>query len=108
MSLEEFKRRLRGFRTAKIKDFDEYLFNWLRIGVEEAQRPSELGRMHGQITGQSLSPLMTAREAKGCADHYTGNMYSDNDMTARSMLVSTVWHDILDERVVSEVVSGGV
>ncbi len=88
MSVDEFKRRLQGFRTATKKDFDEYLLNWLRGGVEEAQRLPELGRMHKQITGQPLSPQETATEAKGYADYSTGNMYSGNDMTARSMLAA--------------------
>ncbi|MCL6325697.1 DUF3258 domain-containing protein [Pectobacterium polaris] len=85
MSVDEFKRRLHGFRVATKKDFDEYLINWLKGGLEEAQRLPELGRYHKQITGEPLSPLDTANEARGYANSHMGHMYNGNDISARMM-----------------------
>ncbi|EPN8276002.1 tyrosine-type recombinase/integrase [Enterobacter hormaechei] len=88
MSLDEFKLHLQGFRDATKKDFDEYLLNWLRGGLEEAKRLPELGRYHKEITGDPLSPPDTANEARGYANHYLGKMYSGEDMTAQMMVAA--------------------
>ena len=85
MSLDEFKLHLQGFRDATKKDFDEYLLNWLRGGLEEAKRLPELGRYHKEITGEPLSPPDTANEAQGYANSYMGHMYNGNDISARMM-----------------------
>lgn len=86
MSVEVFKLRLQGFRDATKKEFDEYLLNWLRGGLEEAKRLPELGRYHKEITGEPLSPPDTANEAQGYANHHLDKMYSGDDMTARMMI----------------------
>lgn len=88
MSLEEFKQKMQGYRNATKKDFDEYLLNWLRGGLEEAKRLPELGRYHKEITGDPLSPPDTANEARGYANHYLGKMYSGEDMTAQMMVAA--------------------
>ncbi|WP_407206722.1 tyrosine-type recombinase/integrase [Citrobacter sedlakii] len=88
MSVEVFKLRLQGFRDATKKDFDEYLLNWLRGGLEEAKRLPELGRYHKEITGQPLSPPDTANEAQGYANHHLDKMYSGDDMTAQMMIAA--------------------
>ncbi|ELY7524876.1 DUF3258 domain-containing protein [Cronobacter sakazakii] len=88
MSLEEFKQKMLGYRNATKKDFDEYLLNWLRGGLEEAKRLPELGRYHKEITGEPLSPPDTANEARGYANHYLGKMYSGEDMTAQMMVAA--------------------
>ncbi|XHF53301.1 MAG: hypothetical protein PIK35_11250 [Enterobacter roggenkampii] len=88
MSLEEFKQKMQGYRNATKKDFDEYLLNWLRGGLEEAKRLPELGRYHKEITGEPLSPLDTAKEARGYAKHYLGRMYNGEDMTAQMMIAA--------------------
>ncbi|TCB98238.1 DUF3258 domain-containing protein [Kosakonia quasisacchari] len=88
MSVEVFKLRLQGFRDATKKDFDEYLLNWLRGGLEEAKRLPELGRYHKEITGEPLSPPDTANEAQGYANHHLDKMYSGDDMTARMMIAA--------------------
>lgn len=85
MSLEEFKLKIQGYRAATKQDFDEYLLNWLKGGLEEAERLPELGRHHKQITGEPLSPLDTANEAQGYANSHLGNMYNGNDFSARMM-----------------------
>ena len=85
MSLEEFKYKMQGYRAATKKDFDEYLLNWLKGGLEEAKRLPELGRYHKQITGEPLSPLDTANKAQGYANSYMGHMYNGNDISARMM-----------------------
>ncbi|WP_260471605.1 tyrosine-type recombinase/integrase [Enterobacter ludwigii] len=88
MSLEEFKQKMLGYRNATKKDFDEYLLNWLRGGLEEAKRLPELGRYHKEITGEPLSPSDTANEARRYANHYLGKMYSGEDMTAQMMVAA--------------------
>ncbi|MEJ8325439.1 tyrosine-type recombinase/integrase [Kosakonia sacchari] len=88
MSVEVFKLRLQGFRDATKKDFDEYLLNWLRGGLEEAKRLPELGRYHKEITGEPLSPPDTANEAQGYANHHLDKMYSGDDMTAQMMIAA--------------------
>ena len=85
MSLEEFKCKIQGYRTATKQDFDEYVLNWLKGGHEEAKRLPELGRYHKQITGEPLSPLDTANEAQGYANYHMGHMYNGNDFSARIM-----------------------
>ncbi|MDM3066127.1 tyrosine-type recombinase/integrase [Citrobacter sp. CK180] len=85
MSPEEFKLKIQGYRAATKQDFDEYLLNWLKGGLEEAKRLPELGRYHKQITGAPLSPLDTANEAQGYANSHLGNMYNGNDFSARMM-----------------------
>ncbi len=85
MSLEEFKHKMQGYRAATKQDFDEYLLNWLKGGLEEAKRLPELGRYHKQITGEPLSPLDTVNEAQGYANSYMGHMYNGNDISARMM-----------------------
>ncbi|WP_264650500.1 tyrosine-type recombinase/integrase [Candidatus Symbiopectobacterium sp. NZEC151] len=83
MSLEEFKHKMQGYRAATKQDFDEYLLNWLKGGIEEAKRLPELGRYHKQITGEPLSPLDTAKEARGYASHHLSNMYNGDNFSAR-------------------------
>lgn len=85
MSLEEFKHKMQGYRAATKQDFDEYLLNWLKGGLQEAKRLPELGRYHKQITGEPLSPSDTANEARGYANSYMGHMYNGNDISARMM-----------------------
>ena len=88
MSVDEFKRRLQGFRVATKKDFDEYLLNWLRNGFEEAKRLPELGRYHKAISDEPLSRQVTADEAKGYSNHFIESMCSGNEMSTRMMLAT--------------------
>lgn len=88
MQVDEFKSRLKGFRTATKKDFDEYLLNWLQSGVDEAKRLPELGRYQKLMTDSPISPQVSAEEARGYSNHYLGNMYNGNDMSARMMIAA--------------------
>lgn len=88
MQVDEFKSRLKGFRTATKKDFDEYLLNWLQSGVDEAKRLPELGRYQKLMTDSPISPHVSAEEARGYSNHYLGNMYNGNDMSARMMIAA--------------------
>ncbi|MFK3596620.1 tyrosine-type recombinase/integrase [Klebsiella pneumoniae] len=89
LSVEQFKMHIDGFREATQRDFDTYLLDWLRMGVEEAKRMPELGRIQRQIDSQStISPAATVTEAKGRADIHLNRVYNGDDSTARMMLAA--------------------
>lgn len=54
LSVEQCKMHIDGFREATQRDFDTYLLDWLRMGVEEAKRMPELGRMQRKIDPDTL------------------------------------------------------
>ena len=89
LSVEQFKMHIDGFREATQRDFDTYLLDWLRMGVEEAKRMPELGRAQRQIDSQStISPAATVTEAKGRADIHLNRVYSGDDSSARMLLAT--------------------
>lgn len=89
LSVEQFKMHIDGFREATQRDFDTYLLDWLRMGVEEAKRMPELGRIQRQIDSQStISPTASVTEAKGRADIHLNRVYNGDDSTARMMLAA--------------------
>ncbi|EPY3938759.1 tyrosine-type recombinase/integrase [Klebsiella pneumoniae] len=89
LSVEQFKMHIDGFREATQRDFDTYLLDWLRMGVEEAQRMPDLGRFQRKIDSENaISPAATVTEAKGRADLHLNRVYSGDDSTARMMLAA--------------------
>ncbi|WP_430673184.1 hypothetical protein [Klebsiella aerogenes] len=89
LSVEQFKMHIDGFREATQRDFDTYLLDWLRMGVEEAQRMPDLGRFQRKINSETaISPAPTVTEAKGRADLHLNRVYSGDDSTARMMLAA--------------------
>lgn len=78
-----------GFREATQRDFDTYLLDWLRMGVDEVKRTPELGRVQRKIyPDSSISPTASVTEAKGRADVHLNRVYSGDDSTARMMLAA--------------------
>ncbi|KHT08551.1 recombinase XerC [Pectobacterium brasiliense] len=91
LSVEQFKMHIDGFREATQRDFDTYLLDWLRMGVDEAKRMPELGRLQRQIDSDvAISPTASVTEAKGRADVHLNRVYSGDDSTAR-MLLATLY-----------------
>lgn len=89
LSVEQFKMHIDGFREATQRDFDTYLLDWLRMGVEEAQRMPGLGRFQRKIDFENaISPAATVTKAKGRADLHLNRVYSGDDSTARMMLAA--------------------
>ncbi len=89
LSVAQFKMHIDGFREATQRDFDTYLLDWLRMGVEEAQRMPDLGRFQRKIDSETaISPAATVTEAKGRADLHLNRVYSGDDSTARMMLAA--------------------
>lgn len=89
LSVEQFKLHIDGFREATQRDFDTYLLDWLRMGVEEAQRMPEFGRLQRQIdSDEAISPTASVTEAKGRADVHLNRVYSGDDSTARMLLAT--------------------
>lgn len=89
LSVEQFKMHIDGFREATQRDFDTYLLDWLRMGVEEAQRMPDLGRFQRKIDSETaISPAATVTEAKGRAALHLNRVYSGDDSTARMMLAA--------------------
>lgn len=89
LSVEQFKMHIDGFREATQRDFDTYLLDWLRMGVEEAQRMPDLGRFQRKIDSENaISPAATVTEAKGRADLHLNRIYSGDDSTARMLLAT--------------------
>ena len=89
LSVEQFKMHIDGFREATQRDFDTYLLDWLRMGVEEAKRMPDLGRFQRKIDSEAtISPAATVTEAKGRADIHLNRVYSGDDSTARMLLAT--------------------
>ncbi|MCZ0062859.1 tyrosine-type recombinase/integrase [Klebsiella michiganensis] len=89
LSVAQFKMHIDGFREATQRDFDTYLLDWLRMGVEEAKRMPELGRTQRQIDSQStISPAASVTEAKGRAEIHLNRVYSGDDSSARMLLAT--------------------
>lgn len=92
LSVAQFKMHIDGFREATQRDFDTYLLDWLRMGVEEAKRMPDLGRFQRKIDSEAtISPAATVTDAKGRADIHLNRVYSGDDSTAR-MLLATLHH----------------
>ncbi len=89
LSVEQFKMHVDGFREATQRDFDTYLLDWLRMGVEEAKRMPDLGRFQRKIDSETaISPAATVTEAKGRADIHLNRVYNGDDSTARMLLAT--------------------
>ncbi|MEQ0077953.1 site-specific integrase [Klebsiella sp. JN_Kp120] len=89
LSVAQFKMHIDGFREATQRDFDTYLLDWLRMGVEEAKRMPDLGRFQRKIDSETaISPAATVTEAKGRADIHLNRVYSGDDSTARMLLAT--------------------
>ncbi|HBM9480843.1 TPA: DUF3258 domain-containing protein [Klebsiella oxytoca] len=89
LSVEQFKMHIDGFREATQRDFDTYLLDWLRMGVEEAQRMPGLGRFQRKIDFENaISPAATVTKAKGRADIHLNRVYSGDDYSARMLLAT--------------------
>lgn len=69
MSIEVFKRKMQGYRTATKQDFDSYLLRSLEMNVEEARRLPELGKWNKQINPDSpISSSDTVEASQGYAE----------------------------------------
>ncbi|ENZ7729122.1 TPA: tyrosine-type recombinase/integrase [Klebsiella aerogenes] len=89
LSVAQFKMHVDGFREATQRDFDTYLLDWLRMGVEEAKRMPDLGRFQRKIDSETaISPAATVTEAKGRADIHLNRVYNGDDSTARMLLAT--------------------
>lgn len=89
LSVDQFKMHIDGFREATQRDFDTYLLDWLRMGVDEAKRMPELGRMQRKIDPDTaISPTASVEQAKGYAGVFMNRVYSGDDSTARMLLAT--------------------
>lgn len=89
LSVEQFKMHIDGFREATQRDFDTYLLDWLRLGVDEVKRMPELGRLNKSIFPDSpISASKSVEEAKGQSEALLNRVYSGDDSTARMLLAT--------------------
>ncbi|HEC2617046.1 TPA: DUF3258 domain-containing protein [Raoultella ornithinolytica] len=89
LSVEQFKMHIDGFREATQRDFDTYLLDWLRLGVDEVKRMPELGRLNKSIFPDSpISASKSVEEAKGQSETLLNRVYSGEDSTARMLLAT--------------------
>lgn len=89
LSVEQFKMHIDGFREATQRDFDTYLLDWLRLGVDEVKRMPELGRLNKSIFPDApISASKSVEEAKGQSEALLNRVYSGDDSTARMLLAT--------------------
>lgn len=89
LSVEQFKMHIDGFREATQRDFDTYLLDWLRLGVDEVKRMPELGRLNKSIFPDTpISASKSVEEAKGQSETLLNRVYSGDDSTARMLLAT--------------------
>lgn len=89
LSVEQFKMHIDGFREATQRDFDTYLLDWLRLGVDEVKRMPELGRLNKSIFPDTpISASKSVEEAKGQSEALLNRVYSGDDSTARMLLAT--------------------
>lgn len=89
LSVAQFKMHIDGFREATQRDFDTYLLDWLRLGVDEAKRMPELGRLNKSIFPDApISASKSVEEAKGQSEALLNRVYSGDDSTARMLLAT--------------------
>lgn len=89
MDIEEFKRKIHGYRTATKQDFNIYLLRALERDVAEVERLPELGQWHKSINPDSpLSPSDTVEAAQGYADAHFKRMVDGSEQTANEVLAS--------------------
>ncbi|MBW5995075.1 recombinase XerC [Klebsiella michiganensis] len=89
LSVEQFKMHIDGFREATQRDFDTYLLDWLRLGVDEVKRMPELGRLNKSIFPDSpISASKSVEEAKGQSETLLNRVYSGEGSTARMLLAT--------------------
>ncbi|MDA8502956.1 hypothetical protein NNO02_10885 [Citrobacter sp. Awk 2] len=89
MGIEEFKRKIQGYRAATKQDFDSYLLRALERDVAEVERLPELGQWHKSINPDS--PLLasdTVEAAQGYADAHFKRMVDGSEQTANEVLAS--------------------
>ena len=89
LSVAQFKMHIDGFREATQRDFDTYLLDWLRLGVDEVKRMPELGRLNKSIFPDApISASKSVEEAKGQSEALLNRVYSGDDSTARMLLAT--------------------
>lgn len=89
MSLEEFKRKMQGYRAATKQDFDNYLLHALERDIAEVERLPELGQWHRNINPDSpLSASDTVEAAQGYSEAHFQRMVNGSDQTANEVLAS--------------------
>lgn len=89
LSVEQFKMHIDGFREATQRDFDTYLLDWLRLGVDEVKRMPELGRLNKSIFPDTpISASKSVEEAKGRAEIHLNRVYNGDESTARMLLAT--------------------
>nr|WP_220129640.1 hypothetical protein [Citrobacter freundii] len=89
MSLDEFKRKIQGYRAATKQDFDNYLLHALERDVAEVKRLPELGQWHRNINPDSaLSDFDTVEAAQGYSDVHFHRMVSGSNQKANEVLAT--------------------
>ncbi|NDO83605.1 recombinase XerC [Citrobacter sp. NCU1] len=89
MGIDEFKRKIQGYRTATKQDFDCYLLRTLERDVAEVKRLPELGLWHKNINPDSpLSASDTVEAAQGYADAHFSRMVDGSEQTTNEVLAS--------------------
>ncbi len=89
MSLEEFKRKMQGYRAATKQDFDNYLLHALERDIAEVERLPELGQWHRNIHPNCLlSASDTVEAAQGYSEAHFQRMVNGSDQTANEVLAS--------------------
>ncbi len=87
MGIEEFKRKIQGYRAATKQDFDSYLLRALERDVAEVERLPELGQWHKNIFPDSpLSASDTVEAAQGYADAHFNRMVDGSEQTTNEVL----------------------
>lgn len=87
--IEEFKRKIQGYRAATKQDFDSYLLRALEKDVAEVERLPELGHWHKNIFSESpLSASDTVEAAQGYADAHFNRMMAGSEQTGNDVLTS--------------------
>ncbi|NTX83146.1 DUF3258 domain-containing protein [Citrobacter youngae] len=99
MSLDEFRRRMQGYRTATKLDFDNYLLHTLQMDITEVKRLPQLGHYHKRIFPDSpLSPSATVESAQKYADLFLERLYSGDDIGAKEVLMGLQSLDMLEQK----------
>ncbi|HHD7222679.1 TPA: hypothetical protein ACNOHS_003942 [Citrobacter freundii] len=89
MSLDEFKRKIQGYRAATKQDFDNYLLHALERDVAEVKRLPELGRWHRNMNpDHPLTASDTIEAAQGYSEAHFQRMMNGSDQLANEVLAS--------------------
>ncbi|HDS3409171.1 TPA: DUF3258 domain-containing protein, partial [Citrobacter freundii] len=89
MNLDEFKRKMQGYRAATKQDFDNYLLHALERDVDEVKRLPELGQWHRNMNpDHPLTASDTIEAAQGYSEAHFQRMMNGSDQMANEVLAS--------------------